>query len=106
MSCNHDPSHFCRSVEDLRLLTRRHFFRDCGLGVGKIALASMLAGSVRALGSLAATQSALGMSNPLAVRPPHFKARAKRVIYLFQIGSALCREWLEIYVGAEALNKR
>ena len=22
--------------------TRRHFFRDCGLGVGKIALASLL----------------------------------------------------------------
>src|SRR5947207_1530900 len=87
MSCNHDPSHFCRSIEDLRLLTRRHFFRDCGLGVGKIALASMLAGSVRALGSLAATQPALGMANPLAVRPPHFKARAKRVIYLFQVGA-------------------
>ena len=23
--------------------TRRHFFKDCGIGVGKIALASMLA---------------------------------------------------------------
>ena len=28
--------------EQLLLQTRRHFFKDCALGVGKIALASLL----------------------------------------------------------------
>ena len=27
-------------------VTRRHFFRDCGIGVGKIALAGLLAESL------------------------------------------------------------
>jgi hypothetical protein len=27
-------------------VTRRHFFRDCGIGVGKIALAGLLADAV------------------------------------------------------------
>jgi hypothetical protein len=61
--------------------TRRHFFQDCGVGVGKIALASLLAqrwaGSARADQSLAAEQ----------VRPAHFPAKVKRVIYLFMAGA-------------------
>ncbi|MGE3822317.1 MAG: DUF1501 domain-containing protein, partial [Isosphaeraceae bacterium] len=56
--------------------TRRHFFRDCGIGVGKIALASLLSGAVRA-----------GTAGPLAVKPPHFAPKAKRVIYLFMAGA-------------------
>ncbi len=38
-------------------LTRRHFYRECGLGVGKIALASLLADSV-ARPALAASAAA------------------------------------------------
>ena len=30
----------------LHLRTRRHFFKDCGLGLGKVALASLLAGDL------------------------------------------------------------
>jgi hypothetical protein len=57
------------------LATRRHFFRDCGVGVGKIALASLMAGHV-----VAAPQ------NPMAPKAPHFPAKAKSIIYLFMAG--------------------
>src|SRR5215207_1237214 len=60
-------------------LTRRHFLRDCGIGVGKVALAAMLADAVRASGAASA--------NPLAPKQPHFPAKAKRVIHLFMAGA-------------------
>src|SRR2546428_655611 len=59
--------------------TRRHFFQNCGVGVGKIALASLFAGS-----RLSAQQPRI--VNPLAPRRPHHSAKAKRVIYLFMAG--------------------
>jgi hypothetical protein len=65
-------------LEQLQFLTRRHFFKRCQLGLGGIALASMLNEDTRA-----ATRE----ENPLAVRPPHFAPRAKRVIYLHMTGS-------------------
>jgi len=54
-------------------LTRRHFLQDCGVGVGKIALASLLAGSA--------------MADAPRVKAPHFTPRAKRVIHLFMAGA-------------------
>jgi len=63
-----------------RRITRRHFFATCGVGVGKIALASLLAERALASGNAAAP-------NPLAPRPAHFAAKAKRVIYLFMAGA-------------------
>jgi hypothetical protein len=63
----------------LLLQTRRHFFQDCALGVGKIALASLLAG-----GQLSARQRPT--VSPLAPRRPHHRARAKNVIFLFMAG--------------------
>jgi len=60
-----------------RHVTRRHFFRDCGVGLGSVALASMLGnGPTRA-------QAAV---NPMAPRRPHHRPRAKSVIYLFMAG--------------------
>ncbi len=55
----------------LRDTTRRHVFSQCSLGVGKVALGSLLGG-----GSL------LG-----APRQTHFPARIKNVIYLFMCGA-------------------
>jgi hypothetical protein len=60
--------------------TRRHFFADCAVGVGGMALGSLLADE-----SVAAT-SEPNAQNPLAVRTPHFAPRAKRVIFLFMAG--------------------
>jgi uncharacterized protein (DUF1501 family) len=61
-------------------VTRRQFFHDCGYGVGKIALASLLTGAF-ARGQQAAPR------NPLAARPPHFPGRARAVIHLFMAGA-------------------
>ena len=63
-------------------LTRRWFFRQCGVGLGSIALGSLLKDL------LAPTASAAGLSaDPLAPKLPPFAAKAKRVIFLFQAGA-------------------
>lgn len=59
-------------------ITRRHFLRNCPLGLGGLALAQLM-------GDRAAAKEARG--NPLASRQPHFQAKAKSVIYLHLAGS-------------------
>src|SRR5919112_5999275 len=63
--------------------TRRHFFGECGVGVGKIALASLLS-DVASTGAFA---SPTGPVDSLAPRAPHFTPKAKRVIHLFMAGA-------------------
>src|SRR5690349_6535612 len=65
---------------ELQRQTRRHFFGRCGIGVGRIALASLLSHD-RLFG--ATSQS----PNPTAAKPPHFPAKVKNVIYLFMAGA-------------------
>ena len=67
-------------LEHLKSLTRRHFLRDCQVGLGSIALASFLNGNTPA-------QADGPVVNPLAERQPHFPAKAKNVIYLHMSGS-------------------
>ncbi len=57
----------------LQARTRRHFFQDCGLGLGKIALASLFAGELA--------------GKSFGKRPLDFSAKAKRVIFLFMAGA-------------------
>src|SRR5947207_1934350 len=64
--------------EYVRYLTRRHFFRDCGVGLGATALAELL-------GSDAARADE--SKNPLAPKKPNHAAKAKAVIYLHMAGS-------------------
>jgi uncharacterized protein (DUF1501 family) len=72
-------------LEPLRNITRRHFYSQCGIGLGKIALASLLAGDFV---ERASASSALSASTaPLAPKPPHYTPKAKRVIYLFMAGA-------------------
>src|SRR5262249_7733089 len=54
-------------------IARRHFLRDCGVGLGKIALGSLLAGSA----------SGAPSSNPFAPKKSHFPGKARAVIHLF-----------------------
>lgn len=61
--------------------TRRHFLRDCGIGLGKIALAGLLTDSFSPFSRAAMAD------NPLAPKAPHFPAKAKRVIHLFMGGA-------------------
>src|SRR6185503_9901337 len=70
------------SPEDRILLqqTRRHFFSRCGVGLGQVALASLLnEGRI-----FAADSKPL---NPMAAKPPQFPAKVKNVIYLFMAGA-------------------
>jgi hypothetical protein len=55
--------------------TRRHFFKDCAVGLGSMALASL---------SHASTPE---FRSPLAPQQPHFPPKARSVIYLFMAGA-------------------
>src|SRR5712672_3227340 len=66
--------------EYLRTITRRHFLKNCGIGLGTVALASLVNEKLFAGESAAA-------ANPLAPKAPHFPAKAKHVIYLHMAGS-------------------
>src|SRR6516165_8364917 len=59
--------------------TRRHFLRDCSIGLGGLAFA-LLEGTKAS----AAERTEV---NPMAPRRPHFPGRAKSVIYLHMAGS-------------------
>src|SRR3954452_5341331 len=61
----------------IRIQSRRDFFRRCAGGIGTIALAELMRKEGRA---------AVPVS-PLAPKPPHFKARAKNVIFMFMEGA-------------------
>jgi uncharacterized protein (DUF1501 family) len=65
-------------------ITRRHFFEQCGVGVGKIALAGLLADS---LGRSAAGRGLDPAAASLAARQPHFPGKAQAVIQLFMAGA-------------------
>jgi len=78
--------------ERLLLLTRRHLFQQCGVGLGSLALATLL-NDGRALAAPApprkpgaAGKPAPGAVNPLTAKAPHYPARAKRVIYMHMAG--------------------
>lgn len=67
-------------LEQAQVLTRRHFLHQCQLGMGAMALGSLLEREVGA-------QSPLAAENPLAPKPPSFAPRAKSVIYLHMSGA-------------------
>jgi hypothetical protein len=60
--------------------SRRDFLFQAGGGLGAIALNWLAAHDTRADGKSPVAK------NPLAVKSPHFEARAKRVIFLFMVG--------------------
>jgi uncharacterized protein (DUF1501 family) len=66
-----------------RVNSRRWFLRECGLGLGKIAAASLLTDTFSAR-AFAAPTAAVEALQP---RAPHFPARAKHVIHLFMAGA-------------------
>ena len=64
--------------ENSPLIARRHFLRECGIGVGKMAFAGLL---TNALSGRVLAESGL------APKQSHFPAKAKRVIHLFMAGA-------------------
>src|SRR5438105_3087658 len=70
----------------LREMTRRYFLQSAGLSLGSVALAALL--NDRLLSSRASADGLdIDALNPLAPKPPHFAAKAKRIIYLFMSGA-------------------
>ena len=67
--------------ERIDTITRRHFFKRGGLGLGVPALASLLGGdrSAHAMGTASMANGLPGL--------PHFAPKAKRAIYLFMAGA-------------------
>jgi len=63
-------------------LSRRHFLRDCGVGLGKIALAGLLTEGFGARANAASSST-----NLLAPKASPFPGKAKRVIHLFMGGA-------------------
>src|SRR5687768_14186388 len=61
-------------------VTRRWFFKQCGVGLGAIALRDLF-------GQSASAATPAVESNPLAPKLPHYFGKAKRVIYLFMAGA-------------------
>src|SRR5438046_399337 len=84
-----------------RYLSRRWFLRDCGVGLAGIAASALLANEAGGTAVTAVAPPAAG--NPLAPRPPHYPARARRVIYLFQAGAP---SHLELFDHKPELTKR
>jgi hypothetical protein len=82
---------------ELRHITRRHFFSDCRIGVGSLALATMLADSQPTLAEATT-------SDPLASRPTHFAAKAKHVIFLFMAGGPSQLELFDYKPKLQELN--
>ncbi len=66
-------------LDSLVHTTRRHFLKESAVGLGAIALSSLLGRN--------AMGAPLAATNPLAARLPHFAPKAKRVIYLHLTGS-------------------
>jgi hypothetical protein len=62
----------------LLLRTRRHFFQECALGLGSIALAGMF--------NQGRAEAGTPLPNPMAPKKGHFPGRAKNVIFLFMAG--------------------
>jgi hypothetical protein len=93
----HEQPFLDGSEAGLRESTRRHFFADCGVGLGSVALASLLSD-----GKLFASPTADRRTNPLAPLAPHFAGRAKRVIFLFMAGGP---SQLELFDHKPKLNE-
>jgi hypothetical protein len=74
-------------------VSRRWFLRDCGVGLGAIALADLLgqhghaAPSDSGRGAFPSAAHSGTANDPLAPKQPHFAPKAKRVVFLFMAGA-------------------
>ena len=87
MNCQ---THLYRNIPP-RDLARRWFLKECGVGLGAIALNQLVGDSV-----------AQAAADPLAAKQPHFPPRVKNVIFLFMAGAP---SHLEIFDNKPQLAK-
>ncbi len=76
-------------------ISRRALLRQCACGFGTLGLTSLMA--------QAATSAP---QNPMAVRQPHFPARAKRVIFLFMHGGPSSIDTFDYKPKLEQYNEK
>jgi hypothetical protein len=84
------------NTPNLADVTRRHFLSSTGLGLGAMALSSLIGEKSRA-------DVAINAMQPLAERRPQFAPRAKQIIYLHLTGSP---PNLDVYDYKPELAKR
>ncbi|MBI1390340.1 MAG: DUF1501 domain-containing protein [bacterium] len=64
-------------IPEVEETTRRYFLRQSGMGLGSLALTALLNESV----------FAAPVDDPLALKPPMFPAKAKRIVFLHMAGA-------------------
>src|SRR5437899_1260390 len=79
MSSLREIEHSMNPQLAIRQLHRRCFLQQTACGLGSVALSQLMQGTAAAAEALPA--------NRLAPKPPHFKPRAKNVIFLFMAGA-------------------
>jgi hypothetical protein len=85
-----------------KLLQRRWFFRECGVGLAGIAASQLLAKEMLAISPQEDSRTNAA-AQALAPRPPHFPPKIKRVVYMFHAGAP---SQLELYDPKPELAKR
>src|SRR5438874_1739608 len=70
-----------------RLLDRRDFLSYSATGLGSLALATLLGEDKLLAGDGGPIRPRIRSEAPLAVRPPHFTAKANRVLMIFCSGA-------------------
>src|SRR6266542_6574716 len=82
--------------EELKRVTRRHFFAQSGIGIGTIALSALLNENLFADPS----------DNPMKPRAPHFQPKAKRIIFLFMAGAPSQLDLFDYKPKLKELNEK
>ncbi len=95
-----------RAPQSALLAARRHFFEQCRVGIGAMALGSLLDGENASANDGNATEgpAASAGSDPLAARVGHHKPLAKNVIFLFMAGGPSQLEMFEPKPKLQELN--
>lgn len=74
-----------RYLRKMEEQTRRHFLKNCSLGIGGLVLSSFLS-SCKPFSS-GIENSLFSAGNPLAPKAPHFPGKVKNVIYIHMAGA-------------------
>lgn len=88
------------NIEYLKNISRRHFLRESAVGLGAVALGSLLGGCKNSSSPLNS------MMEPMAPKVPHFPGTAKRIIYLHMAGAPSQLELFDFKPELQKLNNQ
>ena len=74
-------------LSNAELSTWRLFLKQCGMGLGAVALSQLLGSCVPGGSTTGINPIQYDPNNPMMPRPPHFPGKAKAVIYLHMAGA-------------------